>query len=286
MPAPPAIGIIGGSGWLGRAIAESLLATGFVPPSSLTLSCRSLHKVAGDLPGVRWTADNQAVVDGSALVLLCVRPEQFRDVAIDAGGRTLVSVMAGVPLNVLAARTGTDRIVRAMPNAAARIRQSYTPWFASEAVPADAREQVQALFGCCGVAEQVPSEDQLDYLSGLAGTGPAFPALLADAMIRAAVERGIAPDTAHRAAIGVVAGAAQLLRDTEPADMIQALAEYRGVTAAALEAMRDGGFSELVRRGLAAAEARAAEMAADFRPESRSNPLQMEPGRATDGTTP
>lgn len=64
------------------------------------------------------------------MIVLCVRPDQFRDVEIDARDRTLVSVMAGAPVRILSERTGAERVVRAMPNAAARIRRSYTPWYA------------------------------------------------------------------------------------------------------------------------------------------------------------
>lgn len=120
---------------------------------------------------------------------------------------------------------------------------------------------MQALLGCCGLAEEVPSEDQLDYLTGLTGSSPAFPALLADAMIRDAVERGLDRDMARRAVAGAVAGASQLLGDAEPADLVQTFIDYRGTTAAALEAMLDGGFRRLVHKGLKAAEARVGSMA-------------------------
>jgi pyrroline-5-carboxylate reductase len=278
------IGIIGGSGWLGRAIADSVLAAGLVPPSSLTLSCRSVERVSEELAGVQWTAGNQAVADASELIVLCVRPDQFRDVVIDARDRTLISVMAGVPVRVLSERTGAERVVRAMPNAAARIRRSYTPWYASGSVPPAAKAQVQALFGCCGLAEEVPSEDQFDYLTGLTGSGPAFPALLADAMIRDAVDRGLARDMARRAVIGVVAGASQLLGDAEPADLVRTFIDYGGTTAAALEAMLDGGFRKLVHEGLRAAEARAGDMALDLQDRSLSTDSIQPTVRGTVGT--
>lgn len=278
------VGIIGGSGWLGRAIVDAVLAAGFVPPRSLTLSCRRVERASEALPGVRWTADNQAVVDASELIVLCVRPDQFRDVEIAARGKTLVSVMAGVPVRVLSERTGAEWVVRAMPNAAARIRQSYTPWYASGPVPPAAKARVQALLGCCGFAEEVPSEDQLDYLAGLTGTGPAFPALLADAMIRDAVARGLDRDMARRAAVGVVAGASQLLHDSEPADLVRAFIDYRGVTAAALEAMLDGGFRDLVHEGLRSAEAKAGDMASGSQNGPPLGADDVRPRRGTAGT--
>jgi pyrroline-5-carboxylate reductase len=257
------LGIIGGNGWLGHALARAALAAGGWHPSQLMLSCRSDRRGPVDLPGVRWTRDNQELVDGSQLIVIAVRPEQFPAVRIDARGKLVISVMAGVPVETLAKAAQAERIVRAMPNAAATIGRSYTPWFASPAVLPSDKSQVQALFESCGTAEDVPREADIDYMTGLTGSGPAFPALLADAMISHAVARGLRPELARRAVLGVVVGASQLLADDahDPAALIRTFIGYRGTTAAALQAMIDGGFATSVAAGLNAADARAAEMA-------------------------
>jgi pyrroline-5-carboxylate reductase len=126
------IGIIGANGWLGRAFAQAVVDGGLVGPNALWLSSRSPAEASRALlPEARWTADNQALVDSSDVVLLSVHPEQFDAVRVDARGKVVVSFMAGVPMKVLADRLNTARVVRAMPNAAAEIRRSYTPWFAA-----------------------------------------------------------------------------------------------------------------------------------------------------------
>lgn len=260
-PAAPRIGIIGGSGWLGAAFARAFLAKGLVRPQDLTLSNRS---GGGPIAGPVWTSDNQALVERSDIVLLSVRPEQLANVAIAVGDRLLVSLMAGVDVATLARLTAARRIIRTMPNAAATIGQCYTPWFATPEVGAAERALVQRLFESCGGADEVPSESQIDYFCGLTGSGPAFPALLARALMAHARSRGIAPEVARRGAFAVVGGAGRLLAEpgADPAALLDALIDYRGTTAALLETAEASGFTRAVAAGLGAAEERARAMTA------------------------
>lgn len=257
------IGIIGGNGWLGGAVARAALASGAVDPSRLTLSGRSEDRGAATMPGVGWTRDNGELVERSDVVVLSVRPDQLPGVRIDARGKLVVSVMAGVPASAIAERTGAAEVVRSIPNAAAAIRRSFTPWYATPPVSAESKRLVQRLFEACGEAAEVPFEAHIDYCVGMTGSGAAFPALLARAMIDHAVAQGLPPDFAERAAKGVVAGASQLLagEQGDPAQVVRTMLDYRGTTAAALRAMLDRGFTGSVAAGLEAAAAKAAAMA-------------------------
>lgn len=257
------IGIIGGNGWLGNAIARAAVAAGAVDATRLTLSSRSDNRGAAEIPGARWTKDNGELVDRSDVVVLSVRPDQFQGVRVDARGKLVVSVMAGVPARAIAEGTGADEVVRAIPNAAAGIRRSFTPWYATPPVSTASKQLVQSLFEACGEAAEVPLEAHIDYCVGMTGSGAAFPALLTQAMIAHAVGQGLPHDFAERAAKGVVAGASQLLagENGDPAQIVQAMIDYRGTTAAALQAMIDRGFTDAVAAGLEAAAAKAAAMA-------------------------
>lgn len=258
------VGIIGGNGWLGRAIGHAMLDAGLVEAASLTLSCRSgISDTFGDRPQVFWTADNRQLVQRSEAVIVSVRPEHFPAVGIDARGRLVISLMAGVSMETLAAHTRAERIVRAMPNAAADIGRSYTPWCCSGAVTPDDKAFVQALFESCGTTDEVETEAAIDYLTALSGSGPAFPALLADAMLGHALAHGLPERIARRAVNGVVCDASRLLDNTRvsPGEMVRTFMEYRGTTAAGLGAMQDAGFAEAVHAGLSAAAAKAVAMA-------------------------
>ena len=254
------IGVIGASGWLGGAIVRSVLHAGLVTPEELTLSYRSEGRKR--VQGVRWTRDNQELIDRSDVVVVAVRPVDWPSVTVNAGGKLVISVMAGVRLGELADRLGTRRVVRALPNAAAEVAKSYTPWVASADAGDRDRATVRRIFDACGTTDEVLSEAEIDYLTGLSGSGPAFPALLAAAMMSDALARGLQPDVARRAVNAVLVGAGRLVEAHEesPADVVERFVSYGGTTAAAIEAMRSAGFDASVRSGLVQALERAEKM--------------------------
>jgi pyrroline-5-carboxylate reductase len=163
--------------------------------------------------------------------------------------------MAAVRVAAIAGRTGADRVVRALPNAAAEVGKSYTPWNANVAVTAADRSIVRRIFGSCGIEDEVPREADIDYLTGHSGTGPAYPALLATVMMRDALAHGVPENVARRAVVGLLIGTGRIFEktDEDPADTVAGFANYRGVTAAGIEAMLAGGFQEIVGVGLSAA---------------------------------
>ena len=254
------LGVIGGGGWLGGAIAESNLGTGVVNPANLSLSYRRERPHRFD--GAFWTSDNQALADRSDVVILSVRPEDWPSLSVDAGGKLIISVMAGIRLAAIGERHNTSRVVRALPNAAAEVGKSYTPWVAAADVGEEDRTVVRSIFDACGIQDEVTSEADIDYLTGLTGSGPAFPALLASAMMRDAIAYGLPAEIAQRAVNMVIAGAGRLQerRDESPEKIVEAFVGYRGTTAAAIEEMRKAGFDDAVSRGLAAAFRKSVDM--------------------------
>lgn len=255
-----AIGVIGGTGWLGSAIVDAALEAGVVTQENLSLSFRS-HR-PDRLLNAHWTDDNQAVADRSDVILLCVRPADWQALKVDLKGKLLISVMAGIQSEALHERHKTDRVVRSLPNAAAEVRRSYTPWVASSAVNAEDRSIVRALFDACGVQDEVFRQSDIDYFTGLSGSGPAFPALLASAMMEHAISQGIPAEIARRAVNTVMIGAGRLLekRDVSPSETMQTFLDYRGTTAAGINVIRDGGFDAAIANGLTAAFKAAAKL--------------------------
>lgn len=247
------LGIVGGAGWLGGAIASAALQASVVSAQDLALSYRSARP--DRFAGAFWTDDNQALADRSDVVVLSVRPQDWPALAIDAKGKLVISVMAGIRLAEIGEKHGTRRVVRTLPNAAAEVAKSYTPWIASSDATGEDRAIVRTIFSACGCQDEVGSERDIDYLTGLTGSGPAFPALLADAMMRHAIAFGLEPAVAQRAVNTVLIGSGRMLdlKDASPADTVKAFLDYRGTTAAAIETMRKTGFDEAVAEGLTAA---------------------------------
>ncbi|WP_434648185.1 pyrroline-5-carboxylate reductase family protein [Pseudomonas sp. D1-2] len=248
------LGIVGGTGWLGAAIAKAVLAKAWLPAGNLIISNRSgAHPLAKQ--GVCLVTDNQALADRSDVIIIAVRPEQFASLTLDASGKTVISLMAGITAQAIAARTLASRVVRAMPNAAVEIGQSFTPWYCAGAVEPMTKTLIQQLFECVGTAAEVQQEDFIDYLSALSGTGPAFPALLMTALANQAMAAGIPGEIAQLAASNVVINSSQLLATRDAQQMIDTLVAYRGVTAAALQSMTQGHFEAQVGRALQAGAA-------------------------------
>ncbi len=257
------IGVIGGAGWLGGAITEAVLAADLVKPQDFALSYRS--EQPDRFPGAFWTNDNQALADRSDVIILSVRPQDWPSVSVDAGGKLVVSVMAGIRLSAICDHHKTRRVVRTLPNAGAEVARSYTPWIATADASENDRAVVRAIFDACGAQDEVASERDIDYLTGLAGSGPAFPALLAAAMMNDAVTFGLPREVAQRAVNMVLAGAGRLLerQDAAPEETVQTFLGYRGTTAAAIETMRAAGFDTAVAKGLAAAFEKSISMGAN-----------------------
>lgn len=254
------IALVGASGWVARNLGPAMLNRGVCAPEDLVCVYRTDRSEAyARWPQVRWTTDvARAVVDADT-VILSVRPQDFRAGEFSSSGRLVVSLMAGVASAEVARRTGADRIVRAMPNAAVEIGRCYMPWHATGPLTDDDRRLVAGILASVGAADEVSSEHQVDVLSALSGTGHAYPALLAGALFAAARAQGLDDAVAARAVEAIVCDAAQLLRgrvaDTDA--VIEQFMGYRGVTAAALTTARARGFDEAVERAIAAGVERA-----------------------------
>lgn len=254
------IGIIGGGGWLGNAITNALLTSGTVRPDFLTCSYRSSKPQ--NAASIRWTNDNGALVERSDVVILCVRPADWQDIDIRATEKLVVSVMAGVTVDDIRKRTGASRLARVLPNAAAELGCSYSPFYLVSDREQD-RAAVRLIFQSCGLVDEVQDERHIDYFTGFSGSGAAFPALLAEAMANDAIARGIPQDIAVRAAKQVIIGAGRLqeAHGEAPSETVKAFVDYKGTTAAGIEEMRHHGFESAVRAGLETSYQKARAMA-------------------------
>lgn len=212
-----------------------------------------------------WTLDNKLLAEKASAIVVSVQPGDFRSVDIAIEGKLAISVMAGINLATLSRQLGTERVVRSLPNAAAEVRQSYTPWVASPNLSDEDRVVADRIISAWGEADELRSELDVAYFTGLTGSGPAFPALLARAMARDAVTRGIDPMVARRAVVAVLKGAGALFQRNSdgPEDVVKRFVDYRGTTSAALEAMIASNFETAVSSGLEAALARSYLLGSD-----------------------
>lgn len=221
-----------------------------------------------DLPaGVRQA---RGLPDGPLpdLVMLGIKPQQLGDAAAAYAARiaaapALVSILAGVTEETLAARFPGPAIVRAMPNLPVALGAGVVALHARTA-PAATRETVGALMTPLGLAEWIGDETLFDAVTALEGCGPAFLFRFIDSLAKAGEALGIPADQAARMALATVDGAARMAAgaDEAPAVLADRVASPGGSTRQGLNVLdRDGALDALLRETLAAAERRGREMA-------------------------
>ena len=259
-----------GAGAMGEAILAGLLRAGRPVESLLVVEKRAER--AAELVaahGVRVVDDLTAVRD-AATVLVAVKPQDLPAVVADMApslraGQMLVSIAAGVTLAQLASYVPDGvAVVRVMPNTPALVGAGVSAVTPGETCTPEQVAEAEALMAACGDVVVV-GEHQMDAVTGLSGSGPAYVFLVVDALVEAGVHQGLARDVARQLAVQTVLGSAQLLKETglHPAVAREQVTSPGGTTAAALRELDERGVRAAMIAAVAASAGRSAEMAAD-----------------------
>ena len=259
-----------GAGRMATALARGCVEAGLVPPGGVLASDPfepAREKFSQDVPGSRVAGDNAAVLAGAGTVFLAVKPQLMSAVLADIRPRVeprhvLVSIAAGVTLARLAAAlpSGT-RLVRVMPNTPCLIGLGAS-CFSRGATATDADAAlVERLLASVGRAYQV-DEAQLDAVTGLSGSGPAFVYTAIEALAAGGVAKGLPPALALELAAQTALGAAAMVQQTNlsPAALREQVASPGGTTLAGLDALERAGGSAAFRAAVEAAARRSAEL--------------------------
>ena len=203
------------------------------------------------------------------LIVWAVKPQSFREAAAPVApfaGRALqLSVMAGIRAADIAAASGSARIVRCMPNTPALVGRGMTGLFDASGAPAD-RQLAETVIRTTGDVLWVEREEQLDAVTALSGSGPAYVFYFLEAMQQAGVELGLTPEQARALAVGTFAGGAHLAaQSAEPlATLRERVTSKGGTTHAALTALEQAGVKAAFVKAMHAACVRAAELGDEF----------------------
>ncbi|MBN9410423.1 MAG: pyrroline-5-carboxylate reductase [Burkholderiales bacterium] len=206
----------------------------------------------------------------SGIVVWAVKPQVMKEAAAQTRAHVAnalhLSVAAGIPTDSLAAWLGSERIVRCMPNTPALVGQGMSALFARTGVTADERAQVEQVLSPTGDLLWVQDEAQIDAVTALSGSGPAYVFYFLEAMTRAGTEMGLPADQAYRLAVGTFAGASALARasDEAPEVLRQRVTSKGGTTYAAIMSMEGDRVGPLFERALHAARQRAEELGREF----------------------
>jgi pyrroline-5-carboxylate reductase len=223
--------------------------------------------------GIKSAADNASAVAGAEVVILAVKPQQMRAVALAlsphlaAGKPLLMSVAAGIPHAALARWFGAHiAVVRTMPNRPALNGFGATGLYAPSGVGAAHRALAESIMAAVSATVWVEHESQMDTVTALSGSGPAYFFLFMEALEAAAHERGLPNDIAHKLTLETAFGAAQMARQSNEslALLREQVTSQGGTTAAALAVLDAAGLRAIVAHAVAAADRRSAELAAEF----------------------
>jgi pyrroline-5-carboxylate reductase len=263
-----------GGGHMAAALISGLLKRGLPNDRCIVAdpSAEQRRCLAEDY-GIAATDDNAAAASSADIIVLAVKPQQMRAVALglaphlDASRPLLISVAAGIPHAALMRWIGRNiAIVRAMPNRPALNGCGATGLYAPAQVSAAQRALAESVMAAVGATVWVDQESQMDTVTALSGSGPAYFFLFMEALEAAAEQRGLPREIAHRLTLETAFGAAQMARQSP--DSLGVLREQvtskGGTTAAALKVLEAAGLHVIVAQAVAAADHRSAELAAEF----------------------
>ncbi len=263
-----------GGGNMARSLIGALLRDG-APRDSIRVGepfDATRQALAADF-GIHAESSGAAAVTEADVVVLAIKPQLMAEVCADlapvliARRPLIVSIAAGITLQQIDGWLGGGYpVVRSMPNTPALIGAGASGLIANAAVTANQRSQAAAILGAAGRTAWIDDEAQMDVVTALSGSGPAYFFLLIEALEDAATARGLPRDTARRLAIQTCLGAALMADASEesPAQLRQRVTSPGGTTQAALDAFAAGDFRSLVDAAVAAAATRGAELSAEL----------------------
>ncbi|MGC4029565.1 MAG: pyrroline-5-carboxylate reductase [Steroidobacteraceae bacterium] len=268
------ISVIGG-GNMARSLIGGLIGSG-VPPERITVAApnpATCEALVHDFH-VNVTQDNGAAARAGQVVVLAVKPQQMAVVARALAGDLshgplVISVAAGIRIAHLASwlhGTGSD-VVRAMPNRPALIGAGACGLYADATVGAAARALTEAVLGSLGICLWVHSEAELDIVTALSGSGPAYFFLLAELMAKNAVAQGLDRTVAYRLAAQTLAGAGRMVNPEMQPDLVRMCAEVAsrgGTTEAAFKVFNEKDLASVLRAAQDAARQRSQELGEQF----------------------
>ena len=263
----PTLAFIGGGNMAG-AIISGLVRSGW-PAAAITVVepwAEQRERIAAAVPGLRVLAAAEASLSGAQIVVWAVKPQSFAQAAAPCaglvGGALQLSVMAGIRCDALVRASGSQRVVRAMPNTPALIGQGIAALFARPVVSDDERAAVTQVLAPTGSLLWVAQEEQLDAVTALSGSGPAYVFFFIEAMVEAGTQMGLPAEQARRLAQETFAGAARLAMqsDESPALLRERVTSKGGTTHAAIASMEASQVKAAFVKAMHAARTRAQEL--------------------------
>lgn len=255
---------------MASSLISGLIASGHAPEQIWVsdINPDTLTALKHDL-NVNTSANNDDIINAADVVVLAVKPQTLGAVAqsiaalVQQKQSLVVSIAAGINQNSLSRWLGADTaIVRCMPNTPALVLTGATALHANDKVTAEQCDLAENILRAVGIALWVDHEAELDAVTAVSGSGPAYYFLLMEAMEKAALELGLTQETARLLVQQTALGAAKIALESaeSPEQLRKRVTSPGGTTQRAIETFEQGGFTELVSKALHAARDRSIEM--------------------------
>lgn len=267
---PPKVAFIG-AGNMGGAILRGLVKQGYPLPALMATGRDEikLQQFAQET-GVSVTTDNQRAAAWADVLVLGVKPQVMQDLCVSLAATVqqkkplLLSIAAGLTSDTLLGWLGGNLpLVRSMPNTPSLLGAGVTGLYATASVSPQQRQWVEAISTAVGTAHWVTEEIQLDAVTAISGSGPAYYFLFTEALAAAGEKLGLTPELALQLAKSTAAGAGRMLVESAdaPAELRRKVTSPGGTTEQAIQTFIDQGLPELVEAATQAAANRAAALA-------------------------
>lgn len=258
-----------GAGNMAGALIRGLIGTATVSASRILASDPDQNRLDAlrEELGIAVASDNQAIVRQATVVVLATKPQVFGQVLPEvaaglASDALVVSIAAGISTAIIErALPEGSRVVRTMPNTPSLVGAGATAIAAGRHATDADLALVEALFRSVGISVRVP-EGQIDAVTGLSGSGPAYVFAMIEALRDAGAREGLPEETALRLATQTVLGAARLIleEDEAPEVLRQRVTSPGGTTRAGLDALEAAGFTDAILAAVRAATRRSIEL--------------------------
>lgn len=264
-----------GAGSISEAMLSGILKKGLLSAKQILVSNRNnqdrLDQLA-DAYQVQVTQDRKLLVDTSDILILAMKPKDAAEALMELRGtvrpgQLVISVIAGVATSLIEEWLGVEcAIIRTMPNTSSAIGLSATGLACNRYVTEEQLELATRLFESIGTVFTV-AEEELDIVTGLSGSGPAYIYYLVEAMVGAGAKAGLCRETARQLTLQTLLGAAHMLLDTseDPALLRQKVTSPGGTTQAGLEVLQSYQFQEAVTSAILRATERSRELGTQYR---------------------
>ncbi|MFO1366919.1 MAG: pyrroline-5-carboxylate reductase [Acinetobacter parvus] len=266
-----------GGGNMAQALIGGLLSRG-LPTTRITVSdpVEQIRHVLEE-KGIQTTADNLEAIKNADVVVLAVKPQVLATVLQPLKGllsdKLVISIIAGAEIQTISDLIGgSQRIVRVMPNTPALVQTGAHGIYASEAVGKQDRELTSQILAATGLTIWLDNEAQIDAVTAVSGSGPAYFFYLMESMIRAGKNLGLDEKVATALTLQTALGAAQMAitSSNSPSELRKNVTSPNGTTQAALEVFDRAQISQNIQAALAAAQKRSQELAQELSDKTKS----------------